>query len=75
MWQFTQNPRYSSEDADYFARRALEEDAAARRATCRAARERHEELAAMYRFRAGAVSARPADDDARVEDAQATIWL
>jgi hypothetical protein len=38
-------------EADYWHARALQEQAAAQRATSEAARERHDELAAMYRFR------------------------
>jgi hypothetical protein len=41
------------DDANYYSRRALEEHLSAQRATCAAARDRHEELATMYRFRAG----------------------
>ena len=39
-------------DSDYYRRRALQEQIAAQKATCEAARERHDQLAAMYRFRA-----------------------
>ena len=39
-------------DADYYRRRALQEQIAAQKATCEAARECHDQLAAMYRFRA-----------------------
>ena len=38
-------------EAGYCHARALEEQVAAQRATSAAARERHDELAAMYRFR------------------------
>lgn len=38
-------------DQTYYLRRAFQEDEAARAATCEAARERHLELAAAYRFR------------------------
>ena len=38
-------------DVEYCHARAIEEQVAADRATCAAARERHDELAAMYRFR------------------------
>lgn len=38
-------------DREYFLRRVLQEDEAARRAKCEAARQRHEELAAAYRRR------------------------
>lgn len=40
-----------SDDASYFRARAIEEQIAAQTATCAAARLRHDELAAMYRFR------------------------
>lgn len=40
-----------ADDAGYFHTRALEEQVAAQRATSDEARERHDELAAMYRFR------------------------
>ena len=39
-------------DAAYYAARALQEMAAAEKATCGAARTRHRELAAMYKMRA-----------------------
>ena len=38
-------------DRAYFLRRALQEQEAARLATCSQARNRHEELAAAYHFR------------------------
>jgi hypothetical protein len=41
-----------ADDADYFRARAIQEQIAAQKATCEAARKRHDELAAMYRFRA-----------------------
>ena len=41
-----------ADDADYYRRRALQEQIAAQKATCAAARERHDQLATMYRFRA-----------------------
>lgn len=44
--------RRGKSDADYYRARALEEQVAAQKATCTAARERHDELATMYRFRA-----------------------
>jgi len=40
------------DDAAYFRERAIEEQVAARRATCAAARQRHDEMAALYRFKA-----------------------
>ena len=39
------------DDISYFARRAREEDQAAKQATCAVARERHEEMEDAYRFR------------------------
>ena len=47
------------EDAIYFGRRAVEEQAAAQRAGSDQARLRHDELAMMYRFRAAMLSQRP----------------
>lgn len=41
----------TSDDYDYYSVRAQQEDAAALRAACDAARERHEELADAYRLR------------------------
>ena len=38
-------------DRDYYLRRALQEQEAARNAACLPARERHEELAKAYRLR------------------------
>lgn len=40
-----------AKDRAYFLRRALQEQQAARNAACPEARERHEELAAAYRFK------------------------
>jgi hypothetical protein len=45
------------DDATYYCRRALEERLAARKATCAAARERHQELATMYQLRADTLAA------------------
>ena len=47
------------DDSDYYRDRAIQEQVAARRATCEAARERHEELAMMYRFRASMLATHP----------------
>ena len=44
------------DDISYFRRRALQEQVAAQRASCEAARLRHDELATMYRFRAAMCS-------------------
>lgn len=41
-----------ADDTGYFRSRALQEQVAAQKATCEAARDRHDQLAAMYRFRA-----------------------
>ena len=46
-------------DAAYFRRRAIEEQVAAQKATCKAACERHEELATMYRFRSFMLTTHP----------------
>lgn len=48
-----------TDEADYFHVRALEEQAAALRAACPEARNRHDELAAMYRFRESLVRTSP----------------
>ena len=40
------------DDPAYYRQRALQEERAAREATCAEARERHEELASLYDFRA-----------------------
>ena len=47
------------DDANYFKRRALQEQVAAQRATCKVARDRHDELATMYRFRAAMLTTHP----------------
>lgn len=47
------------DDDSYYGRRALEEQVMAERATCDAARECHDQLAAMYRFRAAPESTDP----------------
>ena len=47
------------DDASYFRRRALQEQLAAQRATCKVARDRHDELAIMYRFRAAMLTTHP----------------
>lgn len=39
------------EDRDYFMQRAVQERDAAARASCPEARERHEEMASLYRMR------------------------
>lgn len=49
----------AEDDATYYWRRSLEEQLAAQKATCQAARERHDELATMYRFKAFMVTKHP----------------
>jgi hypothetical protein len=58
-------------DADYFHTRALEEQVAAQRASCDEASHRHEELAAMYRFREMLVRSAPPEFAAAPEPAGA----
>lgn len=53
------------DDAGYYRRRALQEQLAAQRAACSAARQRHDELATMYRFR---VAMLPTDPEASLEE-------
>lgn len=43
-------------DIDYYRKRVLQEEVAARNATCVVARQRHDELAAMYRFKVSMLS-------------------
>jgi hypothetical protein len=62
------------DDASYFNHRAIEEQVAAQRSSCEAARHRHEELEVMYRFRAAMLTKRPqcwADVYAKELDAEA----
>lgn len=47
------------DDATYFRRRALEEQIAAQKASCKVARDRHDELSTMYRFRAAMLTTHP----------------
>lgn len=47
------------DDASYYRRRALEEQIAGQKAACDTARHCHEQLAAMYRFRAAMLSKAP----------------
>lgn len=47
------------DDAEYFRSRAVQEQVAAQKAASEAARNRHDELAAMYRFRAMMLSYPP----------------
>ena len=46
-------------DTEYYRDRAIQEQIAAQNAKCDPARERHEELAAMYRFRAAMLTTYP----------------
>lgn len=48
-----------TDDASYYWRRANEEQIAAQRATCPVARDRHHELATMYRFRSAMLTKKP----------------
>jgi hypothetical protein len=50
----------SLDDQSYFRRRALEEGKAARNASCKIARARHTELAALYRGRCSSPTIRRA---------------
>ena len=84
MWQ-VEPPRPKAADADYYEKRAVEEDAAVRNAGSKVARQRHEELAMMYRFRAQVARGEwppkveeapaPAEEAATDEKAETTIWL
>jgi len=47
------------DDANYFRRRALQEQLAGQKATCKVAQERHDELATMYRFRVAMLTTHP----------------
>jgi hypothetical protein len=47
------------DEASYFRRRALQEHFAARNASCKVARDRHDELASMYRLRAAMLTTQP----------------
>lgn len=48
-----------ADDAAYYRRRAAEEQVKAQTSACDAARERHEELATMYRLRAAMLTTPP----------------
>lgn len=50
-----------TDDESYYRARALKERIAARNAACEAARERHDQLAAMYRFRVAMMSSGPGE--------------
>lgn len=45
-------PFARADDFAYYRKRARQEQIAAQKATCKAARDRHNQLAAMYHFRA-----------------------
>jgi hypothetical protein len=47
------------DEATYFRRRALQEHLAAQNAASKVARDRHDELATMYRFRAAMLTTNP----------------
>ena len=47
------------DDAAYYQERAIQEQVAAQKAKCDAARMRHSELATMYRFRAAMLTTHP----------------
>jgi len=47
------------DDVSYCRRRALQEQLAAQNAKCGVARDRHDELATMYRFRAAMLTTHP----------------
>ena len=49
-----------TDDESYYRARALQEQIASRNATSEAARERHDQLAAMYRLRVAMISTGPA---------------
>ena len=48
-----------TDDESYYRARVVEEQIASRNAASEAARERHDQLAAMYRFRVAMVSSGP----------------
>jgi hypothetical protein len=50
-----------TDDEAYYRARALQEQVAAQCATCEAAREVHDQLAAMYRFRVAMLSRGPSE--------------
>lgn len=47
------------DDANYYRERAIQEQVAAQDAVCDEARQRHQELAMMYRFRAAMLTTHP----------------
>lgn len=48
-----------SDEAEYWSRRAFQEQLAAQNAPCAVAHQRHDELARMYRFRAANLTTDP----------------
>jgi hypothetical protein len=52
-----------SDDFEYYARRAWQEEAAALRATCEAARDAHRQMAQVYRSRCAFMLCSPAVRD------------
>ena len=61
----------TAEDRDYYARRANEEEAAARSSACPVAQSRHAELGRLYRLRlAGALATRDEREPAEPEDGE-----
>jgi hypothetical protein len=57
--QLARGTAMREDDASYYRRRALQEQVAAARANCQAARDRHDKLATMYRFRSAMLTQRP----------------
>lgn len=47
------------DEATYLQRRALQEQLAAQNASCKVARDRHDELATLYRFRSAMLTTQP----------------
>lgn len=47
------------DDAEYYRRRALQEQLAAQNAACAVARQKHNEFATMYRFRTAILTTDP----------------
>ena len=58
------------DDESYYRGRATEEQIAAQNATSRAAREVHDQLAAMYRFRVAMLSRSPSEWSGSLQDEQ-----
>lgn len=60
-------------DVSFYRRRAVEEQIAARRATCPAARDRHEEMADMYRLRLETLKPAAAEDVGAITNESARL--